>query len=185
MASNLDIVVDGKSVDVANSFTYKGMMYSDVPNMAFAFGYTNASWTLKADLTSRYVCRLLNYMQRHRYDVCCPTNDDADLAPQALLDFSSGYVQRSPDELPKQGTKAPWKLYQNYLLDLLALGFGSLRDKAMKFRRVSPNLATPNRKLSVSDLSVSDLSVSDPPDAKQTISELAVPDLKKRGETHD
>ncbi len=112
--------------------TYKGMMYSDVPNMAIAVGYTNASWTLKCDLTCDYVCRLINHMEKHGYRQCMPRRDPS-VAEQPWVDFSSGYVQRALDKFPKQGAKAPWRLYQNYARDLLALKFGAVKDEAIEF----------------------------------------------------
>jgi hypothetical protein len=131
----MDVVVDGAAVDLAKGFSYKGMMFSDVPNMASAFGYTNASWTLKADLTSEYVCRLLNHMDRAGMDICVPHLDEPGMAATPWLDFSSGYVQRAMDKFPKQGTKAPWKVHQNYALDLAALRLGKLDDGVMRFWR--------------------------------------------------
>jgi cation diffusion facilitator CzcD-associated flavoprotein CzcO len=125
--------VDGKPVDPAQTLSYKGMMYSDVPNMAAVTGYTNASWTLKADLVSQYVCRLLNYMERRGLRRCVPRLDDPTMPRLPWIDFSSGYVQRAIDKLPRQGARRPWRLYQNYALDLLALRYGSLRDRAMVF----------------------------------------------------
>jgi cation diffusion facilitator CzcD-associated flavoprotein CzcO len=133
--SGLDITVDGAAVDPARCFTYKGMMYSDVPNFASSFGYTNASWTLKADLTCAYVCRLLNHMQKTGARRCVPRVRCADMEAKAWVDFSSGYFQRALDRLPKQGSKEPWKLHQNYLRDLLAMKFASVRDDAMEFSR--------------------------------------------------
>lgn len=127
------LAVDGRAVDPARTFLYKGMMYSDVPNLASVFGYTNASWTLKADLVCEYVCRLLNHMDRHGFRQCTPRNADPTLAAEPWVDFSSGYIQRALAQAPKQGSRRPWKLHQNYLLDLLGLRFGSLRDEAMVF----------------------------------------------------
>jgi monooxygenase len=127
--------VDGRAVDPAKTFIYKGMMYSDVPNLASVFGYTNASWTLKADLVCEYVCRLINHMDRGGYRQCTPRNVDPTLAEEPWVDFSSGYIQRALARQPKQGSKRPWKLYQNYALDLLSLRFGSVRDNAMVFTR--------------------------------------------------
>jgi monooxygenase len=128
----VELSVDGRRVEPGRSMTYKGMMYSDVPNMAIAVGYTNASWTLKCDLTCAYVCRLINHMDRHGYRQCTPRRDPS-VAEQPWVDFSSGYVQRALDKFPKQGSKAPWRLYQNYARDLLALKFGSVRDEAIEF----------------------------------------------------
>jgi monooxygenase len=129
------LTVDGRAVDPAKTFLYKGMMYSDVPNLASVFGYTNASWTLKADLVSEYVCRLLNRMDRKGYRICVPHNDDPTLTEEPWVSFSSGYIQRALKHQPKQGSKRPWKLYQNYALDLLSLRFGALRDRAMTFSK--------------------------------------------------
>jgi monooxygenase len=104
-----------------------------VPNLASAFGYTNASWTLKCDLTCEYVCRLLNHMDRERLRQCTPRRRDPAINEELWIDFSSGYVQRSIAMFPKQGSKAPWRLHQNYALDILALRFGALDDNAMEF----------------------------------------------------
>jgi cation diffusion facilitator CzcD-associated flavoprotein CzcO len=131
--SGLAITVNGASIDPANSYTYKGMMYSDIPNFASSFGYTNASWTLKADLTCAYVCRLLNHMQKTGARKCMPRVHGADMGAEPWVDLSSGYFQRALDKLPKQGTRKPWKLYQNYVRDLLAMRFASLQDDAMEF----------------------------------------------------
>ena len=129
------LVVDGKPVKPSDTMIYKGMMYSDVPNLASVFGYTNASWTLKADLVCEYVCRLLNYMDRKGFKQATPHNSDPALTEEPWVNFSSGYIQRALPHQPKQGSKRPWKLYQNYVLDLLTLRHGSLRDKAMVFSK--------------------------------------------------
>ena len=130
---NVQLSVDGKPVALGETMTYKGMMYSDVPNMAVAFGYTNASWTLKSDLTCEYVCRLLNHMDRHGYRQVTPRRNDPDLRAEPWVDFSSGYIQRAVAKFPKQGSKKPWKLYQNYAKDLLSLRYGTLDDGAIEF----------------------------------------------------
>ncbi len=130
---DLSLTVDGKTLDPAKTFNYKGMMYSDVPNMASSFGYTNASWTLKCDLTCEYVCRILNHMAKHGYRQCTPRNHDPSITAEPWIDFTSGYVQRSLDIFPKQGSKAPWRLHQNYARDLLALRFGKVDDGVMEF----------------------------------------------------
>jgi monooxygenase len=127
--------VDDEPVELPQTMTYKGMMLSGVPNMAFALGYTNASWTLKADLTSEYVCRLLNHMETYGFTQCTPRNNDPAVTDQPLIDFSSGYVQRSIDKFPRQGSKRPWRLYQNYALDLFTLRRGPIQDGVMEFRR--------------------------------------------------
>ena len=129
----LEVSVDGRTVDFAQTLNYKGMMYSDIPNMASAFGYTNASWTLKCDLTCEYVCRLINYMDRNGYKQCMPHNADPEVTELPSLDFSSGYVQRSIAKLPKQGSKRPWRLYQNYALDIVTLRYGKVDDGVMQY----------------------------------------------------
>lgn len=129
----LDVSVDGRTVDFASTLTYKGMMYADVPNMASALGYTNASWTLKCDLTCEYVCRLINYTDRHNFRQCMPHNDDPTISAQPSLDFTSGYVQRSIAKMPKQGSKRPWRLHQNYALDIVSLRFGWIDDGVMRY----------------------------------------------------
>ncbi len=108
-----------------------------MPNLASSFGYTNASWTLKCDLTCEYVCRLLNYMDRKGTPIATPR---ADPSVQELpwLDFSSGYVQRALDVLPKQGATKPWRLYQNYALDMLTLRFSKVDDGTMRFEKAHP-----------------------------------------------
>ncbi len=129
----MQVSVDGRSVDFASTLNYKGMMYSDVPNMASSFGYTNASWTLKCDLTCEYVCRLINYMDKRGYKQCTPRNVDPEVRQENWLDFTSGYVQRSVAKMPKQGSKRPWKLYQNYALDIVSLRLGKVNDGVMVY----------------------------------------------------
>jgi monooxygenase len=133
LLGGMETVVDGRTIDFAKTMNYKGMMYSDVPNLASAFGYTNASWTLKCDLTCEYVCRLLNYMDRHGYKQCVPHNVDPSVEQLPVLDFSSGYVQRALPMLPKQGSKRPWRLFQNYAFDIVTLRFGKVDDGVMKY----------------------------------------------------
>jgi cation diffusion facilitator CzcD-associated flavoprotein CzcO len=133
LMGGVELEVDGRRVEAPKTMTYKGMMCSDVPNLAFAIGYTNASWTLKCDLTSQYVCRLLNFMDAQGYTQCCPRRNDPSVKELPLIDFSSGYVQRSIDLLPRQGSVAPWKLHQNYALDMAMLRYAPLRDRAMEF----------------------------------------------------
>ncbi|MBT6115365.1 MAG: NAD(P)/FAD-dependent oxidoreductase, partial [Porticoccaceae bacterium] len=132
LLGGLKLEVDGVEKKVSDSLTYKGMMFSGIPNLALAAGYTNASWTLKCDLTSNYVCRLISYMDRHNYQYCVANNDPSVKRLQ-FLDLASGYVDRAIDQFPKQGDKSPWKLHQNYLLDILNLRLGSVRDSAMEF----------------------------------------------------
>ena len=131
--NGLALSVDGKTVDPGATLSYKGMMYEDVPNLASAFGYTNASWTLKCDLTCEYVCRLLNAMARTGQRQVTPRNTTGEVASEPWLDFSSGYVQRAMEKFPKQGSKAPWKLHQNYALDLMSLRYAKLEDGSLEF----------------------------------------------------
>ncbi|WP_158808674.1 NAD(P)/FAD-dependent oxidoreductase [Beijerinckia sp. L45] len=136
LLGGLDLVVDGTPVDLSRTTSYKGMMYSDVPNLATALGYTNASWTLKADLTSHYVCRLINHMDSRGYTSCTPRKKrDPAMTEAPLLNFTSGYIKRAIHTFPKQGSKKPWKLYQNYILDFISLKVGTLDDGAMEFSR--------------------------------------------------
>ncbi len=130
------LTIDGEEVDLGHRFTYKGMMLSGVPNLLFTIGYTNASWTLKADLVAEYGCRLLDHIETGGYDFCAPEVSDPSLDEEPLLDFTSGYVLRSLAELPKQGSKEPWKLRQNYPLDLRSLRHGPVDDQ-MRFGRVA------------------------------------------------
>ncbi len=131
----MQVAVDGREITPAETMSYKGMMLSGVPNLAISFGYTNASWTLKCDLTCGFVCRLLNHMDEHGYDQCTPESGDPSIAEEPFIDFSSSYVLRSIDQFPKQGSKAPWRLYQNYALDILTLRYGAIEDGAMRFSR--------------------------------------------------
>jgi cation diffusion facilitator CzcD-associated flavoprotein CzcO len=136
----IDIGVDGQDVVLAETMSYKGMMLSGVPNFAFAVGYTNASWTLKCDLTCEYVCRLLDHMDEHGFRQCTPHNRDPSITERPFIDFSSGYVLRSIDKFPKQGSRAPWRLHQNYALDIFNLKFGAIEDDAMEFSNVGSTL---------------------------------------------
>ncbi|WNG42380.1 NAD(P)/FAD-dependent oxidoreductase [Archangium violaceum] len=140
LLSDVEFSIDGERRDLSKTLSYKAMMFSDVPNLAYTFGYTNASWTLKADLTSEYVCRLLNHMERYGATTCTPRRDPT-VEERPFLDLSAGYVQRALDLMPKQGSKRPWRLYQNYLLDLFTLRFGKVDDGTMEFS-CAPKLLT-------------------------------------------
>ncbi|HEX2271056.1 MAG TPA: NAD(P)/FAD-dependent oxidoreductase, partial [Pyrinomonadaceae bacterium] len=137
--SGMQLEVDGALVDLPKTLVYKGMMFSDVPNLAFAIGYTNASWTLKCDLAAEYVCRLLNHMDRHGYSVCTPRINDPDVVEEPVIDFNSGYVLRALHTLPRQGSKTPWRLHQNYVRDLSLMRYGRVEDGTMEFRRAPNN----------------------------------------------
>jgi monooxygenase len=132
------IEVDGAPVDIATKTTYKSVMFSDIPNMASIFGYTNASWTLKSDLIAEWVCRLLKHMDRRGYAICTPRRGDASTAKEPTLPLTSGYIERAKDLLFKQGTRKPWRLNQNYALDLMALRFSAIEDGSLEFKRRDP-----------------------------------------------
>jgi monooxygenase len=134
----MQMAVDGRDIALPETLGYKGMMLAGVPNLALALGYTNASWTLKCDLTCEYVCRLLKHMDEHGYRQCTPLNRDPGLPTRPFLDLTSGYVQRSIAQFPKQGIRSPWRLYQNYARDILMLRYGSLDDEAMEFSNPVP-----------------------------------------------
>ncbi len=136
LLGGLQVTVDGVPKNMSRTMSYKGMMYSGVPNLASCFGYTNASWTLKCDLTCEYVSRLLNYMDRRGFAACTPQLKDPSVTELPWLDFSSGYVQRAHDILPRQGSKKPWRLYQNYALDMMSLRLGRVDDGTMEFSKL-------------------------------------------------
>jgi cation diffusion facilitator CzcD-associated flavoprotein CzcO len=133
--NGIQVVVDDEPIHISDTMSYKGLMYSNIPNLASSFGYTNASWTLKCELICEYVCRLLNYMDRHAYSQCTPRLQDASVQEESLINFSSGYVQRALDSLPSQGSERPWKVYQNYVLDMMNLRYGKLDDGVMVFSK--------------------------------------------------
>lgn len=132
LASDIAFTVDGEGRDLSKTLSYRGMMFSDMPNLSYSFGYTNASWTLKADLTGGYLCRLLNHLKKTGTEIAVPAREPG-IQEVPFLDFSSGYVQRARDVLPKQGSKKPWKLYQNYALDMMSLKFASVEDGVIRF----------------------------------------------------
>jgi monooxygenase len=134
LMGDIVIQIDGKTQNVSQSMVYKGMMFSGIPNLIYTFGYTNASWTLKADLTAEYVCRLIGYMEKHHLQVAVP-KADVSVVPQAFLNFTSSYVLRAADQLPKQGDRKPWKLYQNYLFDLLTIRYSRIDDGVLTLSR--------------------------------------------------
>ena len=131
----MQLEVDGTPVEPSERLVYKGSMLDSVPNLAFAIGYTNASWTLKCDLTSEYVCRLLRYMDEQGYTSGAPRRNDSSLEEEPLIDFSSGYVRRALGAMPKQGSRTPWKLHQNYARDIALFRRGKIADSTMEFTR--------------------------------------------------
>lgn len=133
MLNDINVFVDDEKVVPNAKLAYKGMMLSGVPNLAFTFGYVNASWTLRADLTCEYVCRLLNLMDKQKVSVCLPEEDSNAVVDDEYIDFTSGYVQRALDIMPKQGIKAPWRNYQNYLKDIFLVRLFSIKDSTLKF----------------------------------------------------
>lgn len=128
-----NVTINNEKITFGDTFTYKGIMFSGVPNLVTVFGYTNASWTLRADLISEFVCRLLNHMSDKSYIAATPTNDDPNMKVEPYLDFSSSYVMRSHDILPKLGDRNPWRNPQNYFLDMASMRFGKLEDGVMRF----------------------------------------------------
>jgi monooxygenase len=145
-----EVYVDGQRVDLTRSISYKGSMFTDVPNLSWTFGYTNASWTLKADLIAEYVCRLLKHMDAIGATHCTPRRYDPTLREEPWVAFTSGYIERSIDQFPKQGSKRPFRRYQNYVIDLLTLRFGKLQDDALEFgfahvgRKKGPSARVPS-----------------------------------------
>ncbi len=133
----LALAVDGEEIDVGGTVAYKGTMLCGVPNFAFVQGYTNASWTLRADLIGEYVCRLLAHMDERDFAVCVPQAPPPSSATEPLMDLKSGYVLRAIDQLPRQGARPPWRIRQNYLMDLRLLRRSPV-DEAMEFRSHIP-----------------------------------------------
>ena len=131
--NDIDVTLDNIKINAHERLTYKGMMLSGVPNFALSFGYVNASWTLRADLTCEYVCRLINLMDKKGVNCCAPIDDESAYGDDDLIDFTSGYVQRGLRLMPKQGNKAPWKNYQNYLKDIFAVRLFSIKDSNLNF----------------------------------------------------
>ena len=143
MLGGMTLEVDGSPVDPADTVAYKGMMLSGVPNLAFTVGYTNASWTLKADLVSDYVCRLLEHMERTGHDQVWPTPPPAGAPTRPLIDLDAGYVRRSLDIMPRQGIRQPWTLHQSYRRDVRMFRGGALDDEGVEFRTTSSAARAP------------------------------------------
>jgi monooxygenase len=126
---------NGEAFDLTSLMTYKGCMFSGVPNFVITFGYTNASWTLKADLVSEFFCRVLNYMDAKGFDNVEPRHPGDDVDELPFMDFSPGYFQRSMHLLPKSGSRAPWRLKQNYLFDMRTIRRGKIDDEGLRFSK--------------------------------------------------
>jgi cation diffusion facilitator CzcD-associated flavoprotein CzcO len=127
------IRINGAPMNSADRVIYKGQMLDGVPNFAFAFGYTNASWTLKCDLTARWVCRMLDHLDQHGHRACAPVLRDSAIVPEPMLTFTSGYIERAAAVMPKQGSAAPWRVHQNYLADLSVMRLGRIDDGVLEF----------------------------------------------------
>lgn len=134
----VEVIVDGEKLEVADRLVYKGLMIEGVPNMAVVVGYTNASWTLKADLTSDYVCRLLNHMRAVGLRQATPHNTDSGVGSQPLLGLDSGYINRAADQFPKQGSRFPWQVHQSYLRDYRAMKRTAVDQDAVRFTNPAP-----------------------------------------------
>ena len=136
MMGGADVYVDGERINLSERVAYKSVMLDGVPNAILVFGYTNASWTLKADLACEYACRLLNHMDRRGYRQAVPIATDADRGERSVLDaLNSGYVRRAEGLLPRQGTNGPWRVRQDYLRDVPVLRFGAIDDGVLRFTR--------------------------------------------------
>ncbi|WP_281649085.1 NAD(P)/FAD-dependent oxidoreductase [Parendozoicomonas sp. Alg238-R29] len=129
---NMSLTLDGEPLDISEKMYYRGVMFEGVPNLGMVFGYTNASWTLKADLILEHICRLLNYMEDSGHKQCVPVNVNG-AVHEPFVDMQSGYIQRAEGKIPHQGSKKPWKLYQNYVMDMISLRFGKVNDPSLEF----------------------------------------------------
>jgi len=139
----MQMSVDGKAIELNQHISYKGVMFSDIPNLSNTLGYTNASWTLKADLIAEYVCRLLKHMDKTGNRIAVPERNDPSVKPTQLLEMTSNYVTRAEAHLPKGADRAPWKLFQNYKADMNQLHNGELEDGVMAFRKAQVVGAAP------------------------------------------
>jgi len=138
----IEVSVDGQVKDAHESLVYKSFMLSGIPNLAFAFGYTNSSWTLKVDLVCEHLCKLLAYMDQHGYTTVVPVVDDPTIEKRPMLDFSAGYITRALDEFPQQGASGPWTIEMDYWSDHARLRKGPVEDAALRFSTVDRATAT-------------------------------------------
>ncbi|MEK9711491.1 MAG: NAD(P)/FAD-dependent oxidoreductase [Thalassolituus sp.] len=129
----INVTMDGQPFNVTDKMSYRGVMFEGVPNAAMVFGYTNSSWTLKADLIADYFCRVIQHMDKKGYDSVIPVNRDPAMPKKSFIDLSSGYISRVKDQLPKQGTRGAWKLHQNYFRDYLSLRLSSISAKELEY----------------------------------------------------
>jgi hypothetical protein len=140
----IELSVDSGNVELPATLAYRGAMISGVPNLAFAFGYINQSWTLGADLTAQYVCRLLNYMHEHGYGRCTPRNLNRVPASKPFLELSSGYVRRGGDLFPRQGSSDPWYRPLHYPRNRRTMMHAPINDPALDFARVATTAPEPS-----------------------------------------
>ncbi len=145
LAGGMAMSVDGNACDLGKTLLYKGAMCSGIPNCVFTIGYTNASWTLKADLTAQYTCRLINYMDARGYIAVTPIPGDEGMPTEPTMPLTAGYVERASSLLPRQGARTPWKLHQNFVRDWVALCYGKIDDGALVFSGDTPNPSTASR----------------------------------------
>ncbi len=138
MLGGMNLSIDGQPYDVSKAMNYKGVMFQDLPNFGMMFGYTNASWTLKSDISSEYLCRLIKHMDKTGLRQCMPHNSDPAVQQEDFVAMRSGYLQRALSKLPRQGNKAPWKVYMNYAMDLAVLRYKSVDDGVMQFSNPKP-----------------------------------------------
>ena len=131
----IKVTLDGQPLDVTDKMSYRGVMFEGIPNAAMVFGYTNSSWTLKADLIADYFCRLVKYMDKKGYDSVIPVNHDPGMPKKSFIDMTSGYISRVKDQLPLQGTRGAWKLHQNYFRDWISLRLSGFGVKELKYGR--------------------------------------------------
>lgn len=134
LLGGIELWVDGVMPDISKTVSYKSIMFSNIPNITMAFGYTNASWTLKIDLTNQYMCRLINYMDKNGYHQCTPKQNDPNMPLLPFTDFSAGYIQRQIHNLPRQGNRKPWLLKQNYIFDLMNIRHGGIENEVLEFK---------------------------------------------------
>ncbi|HEX5083756.1 MAG TPA: hypothetical protein VFY40_17040, partial [Blastocatellia bacterium] len=134
-AGGAEVSVDERPIDIGKAVLYKGVMFSGVPNMAFVFGYTNASWTLRADLLAEYFCRMINLMDKRDYVEARPKEPDPTMPVKPLGNLTSGYFKRAQDLLPREGLKGAWRNPQNYVFDIFRFRFGAIEDGILEFRR--------------------------------------------------
>jgi monooxygenase len=150
LLGGIQVRVDGEPLAVKDRLTYKGVLVEGVPNAAIVFGYTNISWTLKADIAAEYVCRLLKHMDRKGYAEVIPRDPGDHRTEDTILgSLASGYIRRAADRLPRQGSTAPWQITQDYVRDAPVLRYGSIEDEALEFRPplAAASASTPSRKL--------------------------------------